>query len=100
MTGKGTVLTGTFILKHISMSRHYKFCHLTQRVEKRQFFSLKSLDSKSNKYEISLDSVHTYNSEFDLKADRLPLDTSSAGGESTANARCSPKRLSALNAYH
>lgn len=82
------------------MSQHHKFCHLIQRVEKRQFFGLRSLDSKSNKYEISLDSVYTYNSEFDLKADRFALDTSSASGESTANARCSSKRLSALNAYH
>lgn len=90
----------TFILKHMSISQHYKLCHLIQRLEKTQFFRLRSLDSKSNKYEIRLDSVHTYNSEFDLKADRLPLDTSSASGESTANARCSPKRLSALNAYH
>jgi hypothetical protein len=82
------------------MSQHYKFCHLQQTVEKKAVFSLRSLESKSNKYESSLDGIHTYNSEFDLKADRLPLDTSSASGESTANARCSPKRLSALNAYH
>jgi hypothetical protein len=74
--------------------------NLLKRLEENNICVSESLESKSKRYKSSLKNVNTYHSELDLKANRLALDASSASGESAANARCSPKRLSAFNAHH